>query len=204
MVGESFRQHLIMNNPITQLQQYWLQARRKKDPTADYFLLASVDARGKPHVRTVLIKSLDQKGIGFVTNKSGPKIKQFRHSQIVEGCIVWPKLSLQVRVAGKIRPMPKKAVQKLWNLRPREAQLLYHLGLKQSSVIPSYEFLLSNVAHLAVDWRANKKIPLAPNYVGFLVEPKTIEFLHHHPSRLNRRELYQKDGKRWSKAILAP
>lgn len=193
-----------MTNPTSQLQNFWLQAHRANDLTADYFLLASVDRQKTPHVRTVLIKSLDQNGIGFVTNKTGPKVEQFKNSQKVEGCLVWPKLSLQIRIAGKIKPMPKAIVQKLWNQRPREAQLLYHLGLKQSSTLPSYEFLLSNVAGLAVDWRNKKEIPLAPNYVGFIVEPHSIEFLHHHPNRLNKRELFQKASKGWSQSILAP
>ncbi len=163
-----------------------------------------MDYQKRPHVRTVLIKTLDQNGIGFVTNRTGPKNEQFRLSSIVEGCIVWPSLALQVRVAGKIGPMPKTIVKKLWEKRPREAKILYHLGLKQSSKIPSYAFLLKSVARLQKKWQNKKIIPPAPNYIGYLLQPKTIEFLHHHPSRLNKRELYKKTRRGWFKAILAP
>lgn len=193
-----------MKNPIKRLRSYWHQAQRQKDPTADYFLLASCDRQRRPHVRTVLIKSLDPEGIGFVTNKTGPKNEQFRCSSRVEGCMVWPKLTLQVRVIGKIKPMPKSHVRKLWEKRPREAKLLYHLGLKQSSPIPSYQFLLKSVAVLGKKWCNRRDIPLAKNYIGYVIEPKMIEFLHHNPSRLNKRELYEKSSKGWFKAILAP
>lgn len=193
-----------MKSPIMQLNRAWLQARAKKDPTSDYLLLASVDRQKKPHVRTVLIKTLDRNGIGFVTNRTGPKNEQFKVSSGVEGCIVWPGLHIQVRVAGKLRRLPKALVQKLWNLRPREAQLLYHLGLKQSSPIPSYSFLLQSVARLAQKWVRKKTIPLSPNYIGYFLQPTVVEFLHHHPSRLNKRELFKKGRKSWFKATLAP
>lgn len=193
-----------MKNPVTQLRRFWQQAHRKKDLTADYFLLASVDRQKRPHVRTVLIKTLDRHGIGFVTNKTGPKNEQFQTSSMVEGCMVWPTLTLQVRIAGKVKPMPKKIVKKLWARRPREAKLLYHLGLKQSSPIPSYKFLLESVANLEKKWRNKKQISLAPNYIGYIVEPTIIELLHHNPSRLNKRELYHKTKRGWAKSFLAP
>lgn len=193
-----------MTNPITQLTTCWHQAHRQKDPTADYFLLASVDRHKKAHVRTVLIKTLDQKGIGFVTNRTGPKNEQFRLSKMVEGCVVWPVLKLQVRISGKLKRMSKSQVEVLWNKRPREAKLLYHLGLKQSSPIPSYKFLLESVAKLEEKWKSKKQIPLAPNYIGYLLQPTVIEFLHHNPNRLNKRESYKKTLKGWKKVILAP
>lgn len=191
-------------NPLLQLSRLWRQARRAADATADYLLLATVDGRGRPHVRTVLIKTLDRFGLGFVTNKTGPKVWQFRHFKTVEGCMVWPKRTLQVRVSGAIRPMPKRKVQKLWENRPREAKILYHLGLKQSSPIPSYNYLLKSVAALSQKWAGKKRIPLAPNYVGFVLQPHLIEFLHHNPTRLNKRELYRKTGRGWTRQILAP
>ncbi|MBI4223376.1 MAG: pyridoxamine 5'-phosphate oxidase family protein [Deltaproteobacteria bacterium] len=193
-----------MANPLLQLNRSWRRARRAKDHTADYFLLATVGGRKRPHVRTVLIKTLGPGGIGFVTNRTGPKVWQFKHFKTVEGCIVWPKLTLQVRVAGKIKSMPKKTVQKLWKRRPREAQILYQLGLKQSSPIPSYNYLLEKVGALQKEWKGKRKIPLAPNYVGFVLVPTLIEFLHHNPTRLNKRELFQKKNNRWQKKILAP
>lgn len=192
-----------MTNPINEFQKFWNLAHKKKEATADYLSLATVDAKGKPHVRTVLIKAIDKNGVSFVTQALGPKVKQMKLSR-VECCVAWPKLHLQVRLSGKVKPMPKKFLKILWGLRPREAQILYSLGIAQSSPIPSYEFLLNRVTGLAVQWRRKKKIPLSPYYVGFIVEPKTIEFLNHNPSRLNRRELYQKTSRGWRKTFLAP
>ncbi|MDO8527515.1 MAG: pyridoxal 5'-phosphate synthase [Deltaproteobacteria bacterium] len=191
-------------NPIKELKKYWLLALRKKDPVAYNMYLATVDVKGRPHVRTVLIKSIDKSGIGFVTHAHGRKVDQFAHSKIVEVCMAWPTLAVQARVTGKIKPMSKDLVKKLWTLRPRDAQILYSLGIAQSSKIPSFEYLLKKVSALSKKWSDKKNIPYSSNYTGFVVEPQSIEFLHHNPSRLNRRELWTRTAKSWSKTILAP
>lgn len=193
-----------MTSPLSQFRRFWLKARRCKDPVADNLYLASVDAREKPHVRTVLIKVLDGRGVGFVTNSTGPKVSQFRHQSSVEAVAAWPTLCLQVRLQGRIGRMPKKLAHHFWRLRPREAQILYSLGLKQSQEIPSFAYLKKKVAELEKKWRNKKTIPPAPNYVGFLIRPTLIEFLHHSPTRMNLREVFQKTAKGWIKRILAP
>lgn len=193
-----------MRDPLKRLQQYWKKARAKKDPTADYFLLGTVDGRGNPHVRTVLIKTLDRDGIGFVTNKTGPKVAHLKKRNKVEGCMVWPSLRLQVRVTGTTKKMPQKILQRLWDVRQREAQILYSLGLRQSSKIPSFEFLKRKVDKLHQKWKEKKEIPWASYYIGLVVVPQTIEFLLHNTTRVNKREFFQKNRKRWRCFILAP
>lgn len=193
-----------MKNPLAQFAKFRKQAIRRKDQTSDYLMLATADAKANPHVRTVLIKSADERGIGFVTNRFGRKVEHFKKHRRVEGCVVWPSLTLQIRLSGKITPMPRAQVDRLWKMRPREAQILYHLGLKQSHVIPSYDYLKKKVAALARRWKNKKILPTANTYVGYILRPTMIEFLHHNPTRLNLRECYEKRAKGWKKKILAP
>lgn len=193
-----------MKNPLKILVRLHQQALQKKDPTADYLLLATADAKGHAHVRTVLIKSIDQQGVGFVTNAKGRKVIHFKKNPRVECCMVWPSLKLQVRISGRVQPMPQKKIDALWKIRPREAQLLYHLGLQQSQPIPSYAYLKKEVAALAKQWKDKKILPTAPSYIGFIIHPIMIEFLHHNPTRLNLREFFHKTPRGWKKNILAP
>lgn len=193
-----------MKNPSAKFRSLWHRAQRKKDQTSDYLMLATADAKGDPHVRTVLIKSVDARGVGFVTNRYGPKVRQFKKHHRVEGCVVWPSLTLQIRLSGKITPMPQAQVDRFWKMRPREAQILYSLGLKQSRPIPSYDYLKKKVAALARRWGDKKIIPPANTYVGYILRPTMIEFLQHNPTRLNLRECFQKTAKGWAKKILAP
>ena len=191
-------------NPLKQLEKYYRLAQRKKSGVADYLSLASVDGRGHPKLRTVLIKTCDHRGIGFVTNKTGPKVKQFRQHKRVAGMMAWPELTLQVRIEGVMTLMPQKEVRHFWRIRDRGAQILYSLGLKQSEEIPSFEFLKQQVRNLDLKWADLQTIPPAPNYIGFILRPTLIEFLHHSPSRMNKREWFVKTKGRWQKRILAP
>ncbi len=191
-------------SPLKQFNLYWKEALRKKEPNAEYLYFATADRKKRPHVRTVLIKTVDKKGVGFVTQSLGPKTGQMRQSKYVEACVNWPKMKMQIRLGGKVAPMSNSVVKKLWKKRPREAQLLYSLGIPQSSPIPSYEYLLRRLSALAVQWRGKRKIPLSKYYVGFVIEPEMIEFLHHSQARLNLREHYRKTSKGWMKTILAP
>lgn len=191
-------------SPLKQFSLYWRQALAKEEPNVDYLYLATTDQKKRAHVRTVLIKTVDQKGIGFVTQSLGPKARQMKNGKYVEACINWPKMKMQIRLGGKIAPMPRSILKKLWEKRPRDAQLLYTLGLPQSSPIPSYEYLLRRLGDLAIAWRGKKKIPLSKYYIGFVIEPEMIEFLHHSQARLNLREYFQKTDKGWSKKTLAP
>lgn len=193
-----------MKDPLPKFKSSWRHAIRRKDPTADYLMLATADAKGNPHVRTVLIKTVDADGVGFVTNASGCKVSHFKKHRRVECCVVWPSLMLQVRLSGRVMRMPQKTVDRLWKMRPREAQVLYHLGLKQSQPIPSFDFLKKKVGILAKKWSGKKNIPTSPNYVGYILKPTMIEFLHHSPARLNLRESLQKTSRGWTCKVLAP
>jgi len=193
-----------MKNPIEQLQIFWQKARRTKEPSADGLYLATVDETGRPHVRTVLVKSIGPEGIGFVTNATGPKAAQIKAHPYVEACIHWTKMEMQIRVAGEVVPMPVSELEALWKIRPREAQILYGLGISQSSVIPSYGFLIKQVLKKAKEWASLKAPPRAPNYIGFLIVPHRIEFLYYHSTRLSERHLFEKTSTGWKKTILAP
>ena len=191
-------------NPINQIIQFWKEAREKKDPVSDCLYLATSDEEGKPHVRTVLIKSLNEEGLGFVTNAFGPKAKQIKKNKWVEGCIHWPSLNLQIRIQGPVKKMSLGQLMTLWKNRSREAQILYTLGVPQSSVVDSFASFMQKFKELQNKLEVKKILPYFPAYVGFIIQPTRIEILHYHPSRLSEREAYEKEGKKWNCSTLAP
>ncbi|MBI5300104.1 MAG: hypothetical protein HY877_07440, partial [Deltaproteobacteria bacterium] len=96
------------NDPLKLFHHYWEEAKKLKDPDADSVSLATVDAKNRPHVRTVLLKTfrkgvrerseregeaptalplegaLPAPAIGFVTREGGEKIAQIKHCNDVE------------------------------------------------------------------------------------------------------------------------
>lgn len=191
------------SSPLLKLSRWW-KAERKASTTADLMALATVDERGLPCVRTLFLKQIDAEGFHFVTQAMGPKAKQIADQNIVELCLNWPVKNVQVRVRGKAVRMGIAEIKSFWSKRERDAQILYSLGIAQSSEIPAYNFLQQEVAKKRNEWKDIKSIPYSPNYTGYIVKPSWIEILHHHSARLNKREKFTKRGKNWELTILAP
>lgn len=155
-------------------------------------------------MRGVLLKAIDARGFHFVTQARGPKARQLRSNPHAEFCVNWGGLALQLRVRGRVTPLPTRELERLWQTRHRDAQILYHLRLPQSAVIPSYSHLLLAVQQGRRRWRLVAQIPKSPWYVGYIIVPRWIEFLHHSPRRLNKRDRYVRRGKTWTHVCLAP
>ena len=192
------------NDPLKLFHHYWEEAKKLDDPDADSVSLATVDAKNRPHVRTVLLKTFRKGEIGFVTREGGEKIAQIKHCNDVECCLAWSTLSLQVRLRCTADEMENAILEYLWSLRTRDAKIVYHLGFHQSVVVPSYQFLEKKFHELKERLKGKKDIPLSKLYTGYILHPYSIEFLHHKKSRLNKRERYEKKGEVWTKQILAP
>lgn len=190
-------------DPIRLAGRLWKQARRS-DPNADVISLATVDGRGNPSVRAVLLKAVDARGFHFVTQARGPKVKHLLANTHVEWCVHWGALALQLRVHGRAILMPAAEIDTLWRARQRDAQVLYHLRLPQSAVIPSHAYLLKAMAAGRRRWRGVAQIPRSPWYVGYIIAPEWIEVFHHSASRLNKRDRYVRRGKIWQHRVLAP
>lgn len=192
------------NEPLKLFHHYWKQAQEKNDPVGDAIGLATVDNRGRPHVRTVLLKTFRYGEIGFVTRAGGKKIDHINHCNDVEFSIFWPTLSLQVRMRCAVEEMDEGLLDLLWSLRARDAKIMYHMGFHQSVIVPSYQFLVGKFKEMQGRWKGEKNIPRAKFYVGYVFHPYEVEFLHQKKSRLNERYLYEKKKESWVKTVLAP
>src|SRR6187200_2083026 len=84
------------------LFQTWFEeavAAGAKEPTA--MALATVDESGRPDVRTVLMKGVDEGGFVFYTNLGSAKAKALQHDPRVALCFYWDKIDKQIRVRGR-------------------------------------------------------------------------------------------------------
>lgn len=194
----------LLKNPLTYIATRWKAAMHTSVPGADYLALATVDTKGAPSVRTVLVKKIDARGVHFVTQAQGNKVQHFAKRKTVEALLQWPGFALQVRLRGRVIPMPTRDIEHWWRVRTRDAQILYHAGLPQSSPIPSFQFLLDHIATETARWENTKRIPRAKSYIGFIIVPEWIELLHHTPNRIYERIRYARTATTWRPQTLAP
>ena len=163
--------------------------------------LATVGSDGKPSLRTVLLKAVNEEGFSFFTNYESRKGRELDGNPHAALCFYWDKLARQVRVEGAVTRLPKEKSEAYFALRPRGSQLGAWAS-KQSREIPSREFLEEKMRE--AEARFPDKVPIPPYWGGYLLKPTSIEFWIEQPSRLHDRFLFLREGSGWKKVRLSP
>lgn len=175
-------------------------AARLPEPTA--VALATADGRGRPAVRMVLLKSVDERGFTFYTNLESRKGEHLRANPHASLCFFWQPLELQVRVEGPVEPVSESEADAYFASRPRASQLGAWASL-QSRPLTSREELDARVAEVERRF-AGEEIPRPPFWSGYRVVPDRIEFWFGRPGRLHDRELYLREDGGWRLQRLYP
>jgi pyridoxamine 5'-phosphate oxidase len=189
-------------DPIAQVQ-LWLEeasAAKTVEPTA--MSLATVGANGRPRVRTVLLKGLDDRGFVFFTNLKSRKSRQIAENPNVSLLFPWLAIERQVIVTGQADKLSAAESLKYFVTRPRGSQLAAWVS-QQSSAISSRKILEMAWAGLKEKFR-DGEIPLPSFWGGYRVLPQTIEFWQGGHDRLHDRFEYIRSGDSWTIERLAP
>ena len=184
------------------LYKLWSTILNHRPADTNAMTLATVDKNGKPSTRTVLLKSVDERGFIFFTNYDSRKGRELAENPNAALTFFWADLERQVCVAGTVTKLPATESEAYFKSRPRGSQIGAWAS-NQSEAVPDR-------ATLEAQWRALEKkfaadVPLPPNWGGFILRPERIEFWQGRPSRLHDRFHYarQADGS-WKIERLAP
>lgn len=164
--------------------------------------LATVDELGRPTLRTVLLKGIDERGFVFYTNLNSRKGRALRANPRAALLFFWPELKRQVNVEGDTEPVSEAESDAYWASRPRESQLGAWAS-EQSEPLESrehYEQRLEAVRRQHQD----RDVPRPPHWAGFRVGPERIEFWHEREFRQHERECYWREDDGWHWSLLNP
>ena len=141
------RRHDLPAEPLPLFERWLRQACDAKlaDPTA--MVVATVDERGQPYQRIVLLKHYDEKGLVFYTNLGSRKAHQIENNPQVSLLFPWHMLERQVMVIGKAERLSTLEVVKYFHSRPRDSQIGAWVS-KQSSRISARGILESKFLEL--------------------------------------------------------
>lgn len=170
------------------------------EPTA--FALGTVDERGNPSVRIVLLKHVDADGFVFYTNFESRKGHELLAARRAALCFHWQALEVQVRVEGPAQPVTREEADAYFASRARGSQIGAWASL-QSQPMASPDDLDRRVAEMEARF-AGRDVPRPPHWSGFRVTPERIEFWKNMPSRLHVRHVYLREPSGWMMQQLYP
>jgi pyridoxamine 5'-phosphate oxidase len=190
-------------SPFDQFAVWFGQAAESGVLEHNAMSLATVGADGQPLVRTVLLKSYDERGFVFYTNLESRKARQIGENPNVSLLFPWLALERQVIIAGKAERVTTAETLAYFITRPRGSQLGAWVSA-QSSVITTRKLLEMNWEEMKRKF-GEGEVPLPSWWGGFRVVPREIEFWQGRPSRLHDRFLYSRQpDNSWSINRLAP
>lgn len=177
------------------------------DPNA--MALATVDQRGMPNVRTVLLKGIDEagcsaRGFVFYTNLGSAKAQELTAHSKAALLFHWKSLSRQVRVRGMVTPVEASEADAYFASRPRGSQIGAWAS-DQSRFLSSRDHLEERVTRIDARF-AGTEVSRPPYWSGFRLTPLEIEFWHERPYRLHDRLVFRRPQVKapWHKQRLFP
>ena len=164
--------------------------------------LATVDAKGHPAVRMVLLKHADEAGFVFYTNLESDKGQQLAQTPVAELCFYWNPPGRQVRVHGAVEPVTDAEADTYFASRAYKSRIGAWAS-QQSRPLDSQSTLAAAVAKVAI--KHPLTVPRPPHWSGFRVVPEWIELWEEKAFRLHDRIRYQRlDNGSWSSQRLYP
>lgn len=200
--GRALLEAEVPADPFVLLGNWVDRARRTslREPLAMALATASPD--GRPSVRMVLLKGIDEQGLMFFTSYESRKSVELFVNPHASLLFFWDSLARQIRIEGQVKKVSPEESREYFGTRPRMSKIGAWAS-PQSAVIMGREELESAVKHYEKEF-SGRDVPLPPHWGGFRLLPERMEFWQGRENRLHDRLRYTRTDRAWIIERLAP
>jgi pyridoxamine 5'-phosphate oxidase len=200
-----------VSNPLDTFAQWWSEARAADaSDLSSAMTLSTVDERGRPSSRIVLLRSFDARGFVFYTNLQSAKGAHVAAHPWAALCFHFTRtpegpLGRQVRVEGRVQRVDDAEADAYFAARPRESQLGAWAS-DQSRPLDQRDTLFSRLDEVRARFEG-RTVERPPHWSGLRVLPDVVELWREGAARLHVRERFEADPAApgaWRMTLLFP
>ncbi len=190
-------------DPLLVLRRWHQQATEQGLDEPDAMTLATATPDGRPSLRVVLFKGIEDGAVCWVTNYHSRKARQIEQNKHAALNFFWARLKCQVRLEGVVSRAATSASDAYFRSRPRESQLGAWAS-EQSQPIASRAELERRFREFEERFRG-KEVERPPQWGLYRLLPESVELWIAGDHRLHDRFQYDKTpGGTWSITRLSP
>ena len=180
---------LNLDDPI-KLFEIWMEKAKQTEPNdPNAVALATSSKNNVPSVRMVLLKGFNKDGFVFYTNLNSRKGNELKENPNASMCFHWKSLLRQIRIVGELNNVPDKDADAYYNSRSYGSRIGAWAS-KQSTVLKDRDELYQSINNFKKKFPDEKKVPRPPNWSGWNLSPKEIEFWLDGDNRIHQRLKY--------------
>ena len=197
------RRRDLAEDPLEQFLRWYREAEEANLRYPNAMAVATATADGKPSVRMVLLRQVDERGFVFYTNLESRKGREIAENPRAALLFYWEPLERQVRIEGRVELGSPEEADEYFATRPYGSQVSAWAS-RQSEPIASRAELERRHEEFAARYPEGA-VPRPPYWGGYRVVPDAYEFWQGRADRLHDRFRYERrpDGS-WTIVRLQP
>lgn len=192
----------LATSPFAQFRAWMAEAEKSEPNDPNAMSVATTTADGRPSVRIVLLKGVDDRGFVFYTNKESRKGDELARSPNAALLFHWKSLHRQIRIEGTVENVTDAEADAYYATRQRISRLGAWAS-QQSRPLADRSVLEERLAEM--ERRFPDEIPRPGYWSGYRILPDSFEFWQDMPYRLHDRTVYRPSAEgKWTQAKLYP
>ena len=156
---------LDLDNPILLFTEWYNEAKKTEINDPNALALGTIDEKGYPNVRMVLLKDYGEDGFVFYTNFNSNKGIAIKQNPNISMCFHWKSLLRQIRISGTISLVADNVADVYYNSRSYESRIGAWAS-QQSEKLNSRDELINSIAKFKKKYNDENRLNQL-NYLRF-------------------------------------